>query len=265
MKNKEINALVFLLLGFAVFCLIMYGLVKYIDFSGAKMALALIAFFTYSFLALWIGNKFNNTRNKFFKIFIFVLSTPIAALILLLKLLGPFMIISMGFIMYLFCSISMQVVIIYIINGIKEIPIEMTTFILFSSSSIIAVAFHQNILNFINKYHPAVQKGYLVEQNKKVVDLIKYLFNINNVRFVIYLLYFIFIIVFSIKTLDNRTVLNNEIIDYAVMQAFLVFLAFDNIRINSKEVKILASKLLEKLILVILADNPKDKDLDKGN
>ena len=75
MKNKEINALVFLLLGFAVFCLIMYGLVKYIDFSGAKMALALIAFFTYSFLALWIGNKFNNTRNKFFKIFIFVLNT----------------------------------------------------------------------------------------------------------------------------------------------------------------------------------------------
>lgn len=78
-------------------------------------------------------------------------------------------------------------------------------------------------------------------------------------------MYFIFIIVYSIKTLDNRTVLNNEIIDYAVMQAFLVFLAFDNIRINSKEVKILASKLLEKLILVILADNPKDKDIDKGN
>lgn len=57
----------------------------------------------------------------------------------------------------------------------------------------------------------------------------------------------------------------NEIIDYAVMQAFLVFLAFDNIRINSKEVKIVASKLLEKFIFIILGDDMENEGCNNEN
>src|SRR5690554_2408308 len=125
MIKREIKATIFLLIGLIVFCLMMYGLVKYTDFSGMKMAVILIALFAYSFFALWIGNKINDTKNRLLKIIIYTLSAPIAVLILLLKLLGPFMIISMSFIMYFACSVFAPVIIISIINGVKEIPIEM--------------------------------------------------------------------------------------------------------------------------------------------
>lgn len=205
----------------------------------------------YSAFVLWLGNRFDNSKNKILRIFISFLSAPIAILILILRFLGPFMTLAWSLIIYVVFSTSLPVLILSIINAYVIIPIDIIYFVTCSSSSIIAIAIHKNIMSNIIKMHPANKIGPSKSENKYFVELTLYVFNANNVRFLIYLLYFIFLIFYSLASLRDESVFATAKIDYSILQAFLVFLAYDNLRINSKDLKIIATKVLNDCLNII--------------
>lgn len=259
MDKKEIIASVVLFIGTVLFCILMFLLVKYVDINSGQPVSIIIVFLCYSLFVLWIGNKVGNSNNKYLKSIIYTLSAPVAISILLLKLIGPFMIITMGIIIYILSAIIIPLILNIIINGENSIFTALGIFIFCTLSTFIAILFNKTILKNIIKWHPAIKSTNSKKENDQIIELINYIFNINNIRFFIYLAYFIFIIMFSIKTINDKSVLDNERSDYAIMQAFLVFLAFDNLRINSKNVKWVASDLLNKFTKIILIDKAIDE------
>ena len=84
----------------------------------------------------------------------------------------------------------------------------------------------------------------------KVKELIHYIFTLNNIRFCIYTIYFIFMIIYSVKYLESDT--NNEL--NAILQSFLTYLAFDNIIINTKNISLSPVEFLKKMINTIISD-----------
>lgn len=65
---------------------------------------------------------------------------------------------------------------------------------------------------------------------------------------------------FSVAYLRGESVYNNKLLDNSVLQAFLVFLAYDSIRINSKDIKLLPSKILSRFLRVFIYDEIKNAD-----
>lgn len=102
------------------------------------------------------------------------------------------------------------------------------------------------ILKFILKHSPAFTNDRNGKATIEMKELTKYIFNPNNVRFLIYFLYFIFMLFFSVFYLRGESVYNNKLLDNSILQAFLVFLAYDSIRINSKDIKLLPSIILSR-------------------
>jgi hypothetical protein len=69
-------------------------------------------------------------------------------------------------------------------------------------------------------------------------------------------------IIYSIKTLENKTSLELTIEDNAIMQSFLVYLAFDNIINNIKKISFSSLEFLKRILhsIFIKEDNEIEND-----
>lgn len=120
-------------------------------------------------------------------------------------------------------------------------------FLMLTTVSIILVGLNKYLLRFVLRYSPVFTQNKGRNDTLELIKLTEYIFNPNNIRFIIYLLYFIFLFFFSLSYLDERSVFENKLLDNAILQAFLVFLAYDSIRINSKDIKLLPSIILARM------------------
>lgn len=251
MIKKEIKAFIVLIIGILISITVCNIFINFLNSSINKVIIIIIAFLFYLIFVNILGSCFGNTKNKVLKNIIYSISVPAAVIILILNIIGPFMLILWTLFLYFIYSALLPVILLMILSYFIELPVELTKFIIYSLVPIIAISFHKTIMNFIFKSPNVKSKYYIDDKIKYNEELITYIFNINNVRFLIYLLYFIYLILFSIKSISGGNVFETEGTDYSILQAFLVFLAFDSIRINSKDVKLIASKILEKSINII--------------
>ena len=85
----------------------------------------------------------------------------------------------------------------------------------------------------------------------QIKELIHYIFTLNNIRFCIYVIYFIFMIFYSIQFLENNITYKSN----AVLQSFLTYLAFDNIIMLKKQIFFSPIEFLKKIIFSIIPNN----------
>lgn len=69
---------------------------------------------------------------------------------------------------------------------------------------------------------------------------------------------------FSVAYLRGESVYNNKLLDNSILQAFLVFLAYDSIRINSKDIKLLPSIILSRFWRAFTYDVTINEDEQKN-
>lgn len=89
-------------------------------------------------------------------------------------------------------------------------------------------------------------------------DLTLYIMRPQNIRFVFYLLYLCLLAVSGYLQLQNGDYLFSEVYDTAVLKAFLVFMAFSNMSLKAREVKVDVAVLFKKAFL--LDNSPKEED-----
>lgn len=196
--------------------------------------------------------KTKKDSNKYIKLVVKLLGITVLIILFPFRVIVAISPILMAILAYLGYSFIIPIIIGFAFQffGVKE---EIIRFMYLSLTPIIAVAFHKSISHILIKNIQASLKGF-GKRNKKIsVEVIKYLLNVDNIRFLIYLSYFIFLIVFSFKSIDSY--LQEELTDFVILQAFLVFLAFDNIRINSKGIVFSPPKLLNQVKQMIIGSN----------
>ena len=74
------------------------------------------------------------------------------------------------------------------------------------------------------------------------------LFKKNNINFIIYFAYFVFLTIHGFLQIHFNMPLINTEIDNAILNAFLVFIAYSNMRKKSEEIEIEPKPLLEKML-----------------
>ena len=221
-------------------------------------------------LSFRIGSLENKTTNKFLKWLIYIFSAPMAVVYFILKFSMPFMTLILNSLLYLTISLA-PVLLIGLLNKTKIILISHEELVFWSLTiaTIISIQFNKYILKFILRHSLAFTINRNGKDTIELKKMTKYIFNPDNIRFLIYLLYFIFMLFYSVKHLRGESINNYKLLDNSILQAFLVFLAYDSIRINSKDIKLLPSIILIRLLRAytheetINEEEPKSENLNK--
>lgn len=248
MDKKEKKAGIILAIVAVIFIAIFAVSMKFIDLNSKKGLIIFFSFLLYLPLAFWIGSLTNKKTNKIIKVLIYLFCSPLAVIYVVLKFSYPFISICMNFIFYIVVAFIPTLIIGYLDKlNIIDISYEKLMFLMLTTVSIILVALNKYLLKFVLRYSPVFTKNEGRKDTLELIKLTEYIFNPNNIRFVIYLLYFIFLFLFSLAHLDEKFIFENKLLDNAILQAFLVFLAYDSIRINSKNIKLLPSIILNRM------------------
>ena len=93
-------------------------------------------------------------------------------------------------------------------------------------------------------------------------ELTEYVLTPQHIRFMIYMAYLLYLIPFSYNTLQHKSIFATSEIDFAIMQSFLVFLAFDSLRVNIKSVNLSAKVLLWRTLQGFINENENNKKDD---
>lgn len=267
MNKKETSAGKYLLIIVILMVTILMLSIKYIDLNSKGGISLAILWFCYILASFFIGNLVTEKTNPFFKTLIFILIAPAIVIHLILGLIHPLMAVSINLVIYMVICF-LPALVFSLINdlGIISLAYEEQMFFTLTIATIGSILFNKIILKFIFKYSPIFRnindKTEPIRSRKESIKLrrlIEYLFVPNNIRFMIYLSYFIFLLYFSDAYITNDIVTKNRLLDNAILQAFLVFLAYDSIRINSKDLKLVPTIILKKYLDIIKSNDIEDK------
>ena len=210
------------------------------------------------------GLLFYKSSHKVAKTIRNVLFFPLTILLFLFRIIMPGMTLIIHIITYflIVAIIPTVVKILYDKTDIINISEQTLLFLCLSFVSIISVILCKPILKLVYRFDFArINEDNAKRLDKmKVNDITNYTVTSQNIRFLIYAFYLIFTIVFSIRLFESEDMILSKSNDTAIMQAFLVFLAFDNVHTNSKSLILKASDFLKLLIASIFRAFPNEDE-----
>lgn len=226
-------------------------------------------FFGYVVLLIffgWLHKKFPNKLLKYLNIGI---SLPLA----IFSFLFQFAIPTIGLVLHIFLfglfAFALPLLLIRANEYFDYITLTEQTalFINLTFATCFSVAFYKQILNFVYRFGPFRIKESKKMKKFRLDELTEYILNKENIRFIIYSSFFIYLIIFSFQYLQNSSIFEIQEKDRAVYQSFLCFLAFDRILLNSKSFILLPSEFLNKMINSITQketekETKKEKDIE---
>lgn len=267
MENKEKKASIWVIV-IVLFSLTIFASFVYLMESLKNPIFVLYYFVGYIILVSISSYLYKHFENKVFKVAYNVISLPIGLLYLIMSFSFPTIAI-LGYIISFIVFVLFVPALIVIINDtfmIIDISQSTSVFFLFTSSSIIATVFFKYILKVTDKLSIIRLESSDKMKNLKIKELIHSIITLNNIRLVIYLTFFIFSIIYALKVLENDKLMALTPKDEAILHSFLVYLAFDNIKSNVKEIKFSSINFLIRLLYAGFfkdAEDMEKEDVDK--
>lgn len=257
---KEIKAiLIFIVIGVLIFgfpSLLAYFKIEYYFYRALTIYMSLCAI-----LAI-ISSIWNSKILK--KITNFIL-LPAGIILSILTIIMPFGFLLIHVIYYLAFTILIPIIILKLLILLDVCPIinlPTLTYVKFTFSVFIAVLFNFQLRHLIYRISPARLKSSEKLKPYELDKLTDYLLSESNVRFTIYSLYVVMLIIINFLNLEENSLSINNINDKAILQSFVTFIAFDRALSLLKQLEFKPSDFLNKIIKSIIN---KFKDLDKNS
>ncbi len=246
--KKEIKSSLYLILFVIFFIFVMY--ILSISMSKVNLTQSVLFLVSYIFIIILLDTVRNKFNNKIFDYIHFIITLPIALFYSIALIVIPIgSVIAHVIYYFLFSSIIPFVVVI--LNDyfhIIDISNETKVFVVLTASVVIAITFCDTLLNLTYIFSPSRIKTSKKVKVMKLDDLTEHIINVKNIRFFIYSVFFIYLVIYSYKTFEQSSKLSLNLYDEAILQSFLCVLAFDKVLSNIKNVVFLPSTFLAKLI-----------------
>ncbi|WP_089756545.1 hypothetical protein [Chryseobacterium soldanellicola] len=194
-----------------------------------------------------------NYKNKKLQLCVDIYLTPLFLVIAIAGILLPMITLLFQYSLYLMISFVIPGLILKILSyfQILILPNELKIYIIFTSAVFIAVLFNGKLRKFVQWLSSLYTKNYSFAKNAKLNALTDYVASQNIIKFLIYSIYVILLIVMNIHKLQGRSLYNNTNYDVAILQSFVTFLAFDKVHALSAQLDFKFSNLLSLLIYSI--------------
>jgi len=256
MKRNERKATLWVIGLFAFTFLILW------IFSKGMVAalIGIVVYFILMSIIAYFDRKFDN---RFLKLINLFLSIPLALVYIISDITIPVITLLMHTLYFFSLAFMFPTGLILINHAFKIIEISKGSqvFVVLTIGALESVVLYKYIIRLVYNFSPIKVNNSEKYEKYKLKELTEYILTPQNIKFIFYSLYFIYLIVFSIMYLEKKNFFISQSIDFAVLQAFLVFLAFDSLVTNSKEIRVLPSKLLYKMVVGIFSKDKED-DID---
>lgn len=207
--------------------------------------------YTFGYLIIFhiLDHLLSDSNNHRIQKFLSIVSIPLNIGGLWLQLTFPFITILLSFFFLIFYAFGVPFIVTTVTFLILDfkIPIATITFITLAIGSITSVHCSRTIKKLIIKQSVLKNRHeHLFEP--LMIDLALYVIQKNNINFIIYFAYFVFLTIHGFLQIHFNMPLINTEIDNAILNAFLVFIAYSNMRKKSEEIEIEPKPLLEKML-----------------
>ena len=220
-------------------------LCEYFDW---KFLLILLAFVLLHGL---IENCYKKWPNLFFKTFSFLINVFLAIIYIFFHIGGPFVIIILTFIILTIFTFGIPALFFLMLkeNNILLLEKETIVFISLTLGAILCSNSYKLSKKIIHIFPTIFDKKSYRE------SLAIYLVHPSNIIFVIYLAYFLYLGTTGLLCIEEGRYLISEKMDAAILKAFLVYVAFTNMKSKSKDAELNEKDLLERLIQLLRIEN----------
>ena len=210
------------------------------------------AYFALYSLTEWISGK---TQNLFIKVVKRIISIPAFLLYAFLGIIHPFItVVGTYFFVAVFAfGFPTTVFMLFTKSFCWELRPETIAFIVVSIGSILCANSYAATKWIIHQSPLRDWGNHRYELNRE--SLAVYLIQLDNIVFLLYLLYFVFLALSGYLQIQRESFLFSETLDAAIMKAFLVFIAFTNMRSKAEKVKMDASGILRGVLGLFVHDN----------
>jgi hypothetical protein len=255
-ENAKIILIVLILMTIGVLCSILPV------FFNMKIGIIIIYFFGYimlSMIILYIAKKY---KNKLLKRIATIFSASLAVIHLILSLILPTAVLLFNTFILVIITFGIPFILMNQIEIIFDLGLKISTmfFLCISIASILSVYASKFLLKVILKYSPIMMDTYAEgPKNKYFKELTALFYQKNNIIFCIYFFYFVYLGIMSfLKIQYGQPVFPNDI-DTAILQSFLVFIAFTNMFCKSKDVQLAPKLILRLYAKIILREEVNEK------
>ncbi|MDP9955061.1 hypothetical protein J2X97_000698 [Epilithonimonas hungarica] len=205
-------------------------------------------------------------RKKYLRICIDIYLAPLFALISIAGLLLPVISLLFHYSLYLMICFAIPGIVIAVLSyfHILTLSAELKIYLIFTFAVFIAVIFNNILRRFVQRLSSLYTASYSFANNAKLDSLTDYVASQNVVKFLIYSIYFILLILTNIYKLQNQSLYASKNYYVAILQSFVTFLAFDKVYGLSGQLDFKFSNFLSMIIYSIRSiTNFSEKDNSK--
>lgn len=215
---------------------------------------SLLIFVGYLFLYSLIEWLYLKWPVKILNAIRFSMSIPLKILNLLFHAVSPFLTIVGTYLFVALFTFGVPAVILTGLSRLGWIVLrpETITFIVFTIGSILCANSYRTTKWIIYRTPLRDWGNHKYEAYREKLAI--YLIHPSNVVYFLYLIYFIFLGVSGFLQIENGSYLISKDFDAAILKAFLVFMAFANMRTKSREAKADINELLQQTLKLFVHD-----------
>ncbi len=211
-----------------------------------------VCFFVLMSISSWISRKW---RGRFADIINKAISVPVVMVLFLIGIIQPFITIIGTFLFVALYAFGFPALILLICTkvGWLELRPETIAFVVIALGSMLCSTLY-DVTKWIIRISPLKNWGeHKYESYREQLAI--YLIHPNNVVFLMYLIYFVYLGVSGYIQIQNGTFVFSAEFDVAILRAFLVFIAYTNVRSKMKETEVDAKELLKRTLLLFVHDD----------
>ncbi len=207
------------------------------------------------FMSVGIHLKY---KNKHTEILMQIIGLPFTLLYLYATIFLPILWILTGMYFYILVASALPFA-LYKLNkiyGFAKLESQTVVYIILTSTSIIAILADNIIREIIYRIPPLNVKTSNKMKKHKIKELCDYLFTESNIRFTIYLSYFLYYGIYNVLYFQNSIEMNEFPYSNSILQSFLTFLAYDSFITITNKSKFSSQEFLRRLIFSMGSINP---------
>ena len=184
----------------------------------------------------------------------FSMSIPLEFLKFLFRAISPFFTIVGTYLFVALFTFGVPAIILTELSRLGWIVLrpETITFMVFTIGSILCSNSYRSTKWIIHQTPLKDWGNHKYEAYREKLAI--YLIHPSNVIFLLYLIYFIFLGVSGFLQIEDGSYLISKDFDAAILKAFLVFMAFANMRTKSREAKADIKELLQQTLKLFVHD-----------
>lgn len=210
----------------------------------------------FSYVGLYCFVKWLAVRmvNRTIAVIKTVISIPFTLFYLFFHTITPFItIVGTYFVVGLFTFLfPAAVLFLFAYFGLFELKFRTIIFLVFTVGSILCTHFY-GITKWMIRFSPLRDWGNHTYESYRE-QLAIYLIHPSNVMFLLYLLYFVFLGISGYLQIEKDRYLITQGIDAAILKAFLVFIAFTNMRVKAKDAELDIRELYHRTLKLFVHD-----------